>query len=564
MYSGNNIFENSNYKDEIRKRTWIMMIIFIFLFCLLIWKISNHMYFKAEPLKEMFNAQYTIDEKYGMQYKLLDRNGNKLLDYKMNYSAVIDPVDYFRFNEYTSKYDMEALTITLRNYNRNYNLDEIKGNGSFEKVRYKIDEKTYNKLNDIKGVKGFYTYAVNEVVQVKNWKIENLLSNPRDSENSKFKSVDSLEMQIYNKTKSNSYEKIRFVKGVSGDIAEGEIIYPKKNINVKLTLDKEIQVSVEDILHNEIYKKYKQIGVVLMESGTGKIRAMAQKDDALNNPNLGIEGTNGAYPGSIFKIIVADALLDKNLLDKDQKYKVNPKIFKNGHEKFPEYTFTESISYSSNNIFAQFGSTIGGKNMYNYADKQGLMGKVLNLHNEESGKFEVDLLDPNVLVGEISLASIGQKIRITPLEAISIPNTIINKGIYVKPSIIDSYVNDNNETVESITPKTDTVLKRETAEEMKLAMIDVVNNGTGNAAYIKGMDIGGKTGTSTYLDNGEECSDGWFVGFFSLNGKNYSMVVFVPKILINIEGKNDEEGGNTAAPIFKEIVEKLKNNKSIK
>jgi cell division protein FtsI/penicillin-binding protein 2 len=94
--------------------------------------------------------------------------------------------------------------------------------------------------------------------------------------------------------------------------------------------------------------------------------------------------------------------------------------------------------------------------------------------------------------------------------------------------------------------------------------MDVVTEGTGEKAYIEGMDVGGKTGTTEYFDKGEECSDGWFVGFFNLNGKNYSMVVFVPKIPINIDGKNDEEGGTTAAPIFKEIVESLKTLKTIK
>ncbi|MGK0467962.1 MAG: hypothetical protein ACJAX4_003280, partial [Clostridium sp.] len=37
MYSGNNMFGNANYKDEIKKRSWTMMVIFMLLFCLLIW-----------------------------------------------------------------------------------------------------------------------------------------------------------------------------------------------------------------------------------------------------------------------------------------------------------------------------------------------------------------------------------------------------------------------------------------------------------------------------------------------------------------------------------------------
>jgi cell division protein FtsI/penicillin-binding protein 2 len=557
MYNGNNMFGNSKHKGEIKKRTWSMMIIFMFLFFLLIWKISNHMYFKAEPLKAMFNAQYTINEKYGMPYKLLDCNGSILLDYEMKYTAVIDPVDYFRFNEYTSKYDMELLTITLRNYNVNYDLDKVKENVSFEKIRYNINKVTFDKIKDIKGVKGFYTFENNEVINDRYWKIENLLTNPRyykeDVTQPAFKDVDSLEMQIYNKTKNNENEKIRFDKEVDGEISEGRIIYPENNVNVRLTLDNEFQDKVEAILHEE---KYEQIGVVLMESKTGKIRAMAQKNDTIYNANLRI-----AYPGSIFKTIVSEAGLDLNIIDKNERFSVG-NLFPNHdkHENGYEYTHAKAYYDSSNEVYAQIGNKVGLEYMYGYAEKQGLLSKVLNLHYEQN--VGVDL--SSAVYGNIINSAIGQKVRITPLQAINIPNTIINKGIYVQPSIIEAYVNDTNEVLEEITSKTSKVLKSETAETMKYFMMDVVSKGTGKQAYIEGMDIGGKTGTTEYYVEGKKYSDGWFVGFFNLNGKNYSMVVFVPEILIDIEGKNDEEGGTTAAPIFKEIVEALETLKSIK
>ena len=71
----------------------------------------------------------------------------------------------------------------------------------------------------------------NDVVNDKNWKIENVLINTKYNKNvgdglykSVSKSDDSLEMQIYNKTKNNEFTKIRFAKGVNGEIAEGKII----------------------------------------------------------------------------------------------------------------------------------------------------------------------------------------------------------------------------------------------------------------------------------------------------------------------------------------------------
>lgn len=556
MYRKNSIFGFSNQKKEVRKRTWTIMLIFISVLCFLTWRIINHMYLKAETLKAMADAQYTIEEKYGMQYSLIDCNGADLLEYIVNYYAIIDPMDYYRFNEYTSKYDLEALTFILRNYNSDYDLEKIKGNGSGMKIRYKIDEDTYDKLQDIKGVKGFYTFAANEVVRDKYWKIENLLTNTTyfkvGVKVPVIKSADSLEMQIYNKTKNNKFAKIRFAKGVDGEISDGKIMEPENNVNVRLTLNKEIQDKVEEILHEE---KYDQIGVVLMESSTGKIRAMAQKDDNTYNANLGYPSTNGALPGSIFKVIVDEAGLDMNKIDNYKKYRINPEIFPEEPFKGETFTVAEALSKSSNNIFAQLGWKVGFQNIYDYAEKQGMLGKVLNLQQEDSGMFQEDLLNPTV--SDTSQTAIGQNVTITPLEALSIPNTIINNGIYVQPNIIDAYVNDHNEVLEKITSKTTMVLKRETAEKVKSHMMDVVNKGTGGAAYIKGMDIGGKTGTTTYEQGNK--SDGWFVGFFNLNGKNYSMVVFVNNIeMSNVKGVADEEGGSTAAPIFKKVVNTLK------
>jgi len=569
MYNGNNIFGYSNQKSEVKRRIWIIMGASILLFVFLVWRIASYMYFKASPLKTMFNAQYTIDEKYGLQYKLTDSNGVDLLNYVTNYYAIIDPIDYIRFNEYTSKYDMQSLIITLRNYNKSYDLEKIKTSGTGEKIRYKIDKITFDKLKDIKQVKGFYTFESKDVVNKKNQNIINVLINTKydkmDASDGLWKSIskgaNSLEMQIYNKTKNNQYETIRFAKGVNGEIDNGSIIQPKNNINVKLTLDNKIQNKVKDILQEQKYADYGQIGVVLMESNNGKIRAMSLKDDSYYNINLGMPGTGGDFPGSIFKVIVEQAGLDTNSITKDEITTVNHNLFdKDAHDYKGKTQFTvgEALRDSLNNIFGQLGYKIGFQNMYDYASNQGMFSKVLNLQQEEIGKFDkdVNLLSVDNIIHQ---AAIGQKMRITPLEALSIPNTIINDGLYVQPSIIDAYVNDNNQIVEKFIPKTLRVLKTGTSQEVKADMIDVVNEGTGTQAYIEGMNIGGKTGTTEYFENKVEFSDGWFVGFFTINDINYSMVVLVKHIDINkVEGQGSQGGGDTAAPIFKKIVSALK------
>ena len=102
-------------------------------------------------------------------------------------------------------------------------------------------------------------------------------------------------------------------------------------------------------------------------------------------------GTNGALPGSIFKVIVEEAGLDMNIIDKYKIYTVNPKLFPedpHNYDDKTQFTVGEALRDSSNNIFAQIGEEVGLENMYNYAEKQGMLAKVLNLQQEESGKFK--------------------------------------------------------------------------------------------------------------------------------------------------------------------------------
>ena len=55
-------------------------------------------------------------------------------------------------------------------------------------------------------------------------------------------------------------------------------------------------------MNKDEYSFLKNVGVVVSEADTGKIRAMVQKDETEANVNLGI-GQLGYEPGSIFKVI---------------------------------------------------------------------------------------------------------------------------------------------------------------------------------------------------------------------------------------------------------------------
>lgn len=537
----------------IRKRQYILLSMFLIAFSILYYRIIKFQYVKSEELSVKANFQYSYKEDItDSSYILFDSNGKQLLTYNKKYYAVISPEIFNRSNLDTNSDEMLTLIYVLRNYNSNYDLSKMETLKSSQKLYYEVDESTYNKLKDIKDIKGFYTYTYSASDKNGVWKLENLLTNPRRTDNSALKSKDSLEMEIYNKTKDNKKPQVVINRDVNGSIIDEKVELPKKNLNVRLTVDKNIEDKIKDILNSDKNKGFSQVGVVLMETNTGKIKAMVQKDDSKPNVNIGAATNNGFYPGSIFKIIVEEAGLDRKSISVTDNFTCRGQYEKDEEGGHGTLTPEQALVVSCNDIFSQIGNKVGFNNFYDNAKSQGLLAKVLGFDSEATGKFEVQ--DAKYSDGTLGLASMGQKMRITPIEAISIANTVVNNGVYVKPSIIDAYVDDNNNDIETTKVEKKQVIDMSTSNIMKNQMIKVVKQGTAQAAAINNVEIGGKTGSTERVEiakQGEkpqEHSDGWFVGFFKFNGKYYSMVVFVQDI-----NKDSEMGGSTAAPIFKDV-----------
>lgn len=544
---------------EKNKRCYIVLVMFILLFMILAFRIIGYNYFGSKNLSVMAENQYQYKEKASeLNYLLFDNKGRNLLQYKDNYYAVIDPYTYLTNNYYIKKDELKALRILLKNYNKNYDIDNEVNINKSSKIIWSIDENTYNNLKKIKGVNGFYAYKYSSINKENSyWSVENLITNINKNVNGKWqkKSKDCIEMNIFNKTQKNEYEYHIFDKDVNGKINKEYITNPKSNVNVRLTLDKNLQENIKKILNEKNFNKYDQIGVVLMEAKTGKIKAMVQKDDSKPNVNIGASTQNGFFAGSILKTIVEEAGIKNNNISLNHKYKHRNfgGLFEE-HEDHTDKNIEQAFIKSSNNIFVQIGIDVGIKNFNELCREHGLYEKVLGFENEQNGNLELDIKTTPDDSGDGLQAYIGQKTRITPIEAISIPNTIVNDGIYVKPRLIDAYVDKNNNVIETCHTYKKTIITQVNSNILKNQMLNVVKEGTGKNAYIKNIEIGGKTGTSNRVENSnkkelKEYCDGWFTGFFKVNNKYYSMVVFVQNI-----GK-DVNAAGSSVPIFKKIVE---------
>lgn len=551
-------------KIGVINRTYKLAGILALIFSVLIIRLAYVQMYKKSDLQVMANNQYYYEENAkDLKFKLQDRNGKELFDFDKKYYAVIDPGVFKRLNGEENVRDIQTLTYYMRDYNKDYDISLIRYDDSLEKKYYEINKETFDKLNNITSVKGFYVYETEKSNRKDNWKIENILSSgTRYDDKSKLKDKGTLEREIHEYIKNNKYPKVRFEKDVSGNIIDKKVVENNNNVNVKLTLDKEVQKQTEDILRSDKYKEHEQIGVVMMEAETGKIIAMAQKDD-FSPVNTGVPTGNGFLMGSIFKAIVYEAALDEDKITHNEVFNVKGIFKKSKQDEYKSsYTTKEAFTISSNDVFAQIGRRVGIEKLFEYAENQNLCSKILNLQDEAQGNFEEINSIPEYEI--IDNASIGQKIRSTPIAALTIPNTAVTGGIYVKPRIIDSIVKEDGTIIKEYESEKKRVVYKSTAQIIKEEMIGVVNGsvanhlGTGNKARLEGVEIGGKTGTTEYgpkdENNKYKYSDAWFAGFFKQNNRYYSMVVFIPQL-----GHQNNTGY-----IFKDIVKSIKDNNYLK
>lgn len=521
-------------------------------FCLILIALSIRLYFlMIYPTilvqGELENHQVEYVSQSNM--KIFDCSGIDMMKYNKKYVVVIDTKP-FKLNNYEETLeDLLALNFIMKSEDKKFNFTDIMTKTG--KIYYKVTDETYNKINSLDNIKGIYTYVYDELDLKERWRVENFIASISDENIQK----DSFEEKIASLRKENSMPTIGFNLDEKSIYKSNEINYGENNKNIRLTVNKEWSEKIEDILKDEKNSYLDNVGVVLLESDTGRIKAMVQKDESEANINLGI-GQIGYEPGSIFKVITEAVALNEGKINLGDTFNCNGKICTNLGKPYAHgpLTVNEALQVSCNDIYASIGELAGYENMLKYTTNLGLYRKVLGLSGEN--REEAVGVIPKISDG-ISNFSIGQCITVTPLQIAGAINAIVNDGIYIKPTLIEAIVDNNNNILEEQKEEGHRVFKSTTAKLVQNSMYDVIWKGTGYAAKIDGIIQGGKTGTST--GEGGATTHGWFAGYFELDGKMYTLVVLAPNINgVDSEGK-ELGGGNTATPIYKDVVEALLN-----
>jgi len=146
-------------------------------------------------------------------------------------------------------------------------------------------------------------------------------------------------------------------------------------------------------------------------------------------------------------------------------------------------------------------------------------------------------------------ASFGQGVTTTPLQLIAAYGALANKGVLMKPQIVEKYMYDDGHE-ETVGPEeVRRTVSEETAGKMGKMLEDVVLRGHGKRAAVPGYRVGGKTGTAQVAKEGgggyeQGLSIGSFVGYAPIGDPKFVVLTKVDN------PKNVEWAESSAAPMF--------------
>jgi penicillin-binding protein 2 len=385
---------------------------------------------------------------------------------------------------------------------------------------------------------------------------------------------------------------------------------PVPGDNVYLTLDLELQQVVEEALAKQMSQPdvSSPRGVsIVMNPQTGEILAMVSLPTYDNNlfsggisardwerlqedihrPLMNHAISGGVPPGSVFKTVMAAAVLQEGIVTPQTQLNCPGKIVV-ANKYYPNdpglaqpfYCWNEAghgwtdifdaIAHSCSIYFYKVGGGfeetdfdgLGVSRIAEYAEMFGL--------GEPTGvelPVEIGGLVPTAdwkrraygeswSTGDTYNLSIGQGfLSVTPLQMLNAVNAIANNGTLYRPTIVHHVTDPQGNTIEPF--ESDVIRQLDIDPEY----LDIVRRGMegtvdyGSAAkrgQIEGVRVAGKTGTAQFCDDimcgvgFEQPEHAWFAAFAPMENPEVSVIVFI---------YNGGEGSVTAVPVAQEILE---------
>ena len=381
----------------------------------------------------------------------------------------------------------------------------------------------------------------------------------------------------------NGSRVVRYVGGgISMPIDEDEQEDAQNGKDIVSTINVFIQEVTEQALLRMMRENEAEHGcAMVMETSTGKIKAIANLGKSRDT-----SGKYGGYwednnyalfatePGSTFKLATMFSLLE------DKKINLNSQVDLQGGkwELNDKLIVFDSEQHGKNNVSAkeafELSSNVGMAKLawFNYQNNpSAFTNRLHQLHLDKiTGIDLVGERNPVIHKPEekgwnnksmLPWMAFGYSLQITPLQTLTLYNTIANKGKMMKPYLVSSVKEEGSvdKTFEPIVLD-DKICSDQTLGQLEECLKGVCADPSGTAyTLFKGSPytVAGKTGTSlvqdrttSYVDKVYQSS---FVGYFPADNPQYTICV----VIKNKKGAKKFYGAAVAGPVFKEIADRM-------
>lgn len=346
-----------------------------------------------------------------------------------------------------------------------------------------------------------------------------------------------------------------------------------RGINARTTIDSRLQGYVEKAL-----EPWPCSAMVVIDCRDGDIVAISSRPNF--DPNIFVPSLpenewqalvqnprqpllSRAYqvahpPGSVFKVVTSIASMKRGVFSPDRVVDC-PGFFEVGNIRYNlprenhPVSFQDALALSFNTYFFDLGLRTGREALIDTARSLGL-GSItgFGLPGEASGLVP----DPDFVLahhqrdmgpGDVTNTAIGQgDVLVTPLQMANVMAAIANGGTLFKPRLLRQTEDETGAVIHVIPVE---ILRENNfsglpLNELRQAMVEVVERGTGTSAHIPDVPMAAKTGTAQVGSKENPKQVAWLAGYVPARHPIYSFAVM-------IEGDPDQDlhGGSDAGPV---------------
>ena len=334
--------------------------------------------------------------------------------------------------------------------------------------------------------------------------------------------------------------------------------------SVQLTIDSRIQTVAENALESRGLSG----AIVVLNPSTGAVLAKASNPTYDNtNPASALADTSGSSslydratqalytPGSTFKAVTLSAALETGTATLDSRYAAPAEMEIGGAPVtnaedvgYGTITLKRAFAVSSNVAFGQLATDIGADALVAQANAYGF-GQSLG---QDFSTTPSIMPNPSEMTEwELAWAGAGQPVgqghepgpQVTCMQNAVIAAAIANGGIAMNPYVVGQILSPEGTVISTTQPRSlGQAISAGTAEQVREAMLGVVESGTGYEARVRGVEVAGKTGTG---EVSKENANSTFIGFAPYDS---------PQVAISIVIENYYDHEITAASVAGDVL----------